>query len=578
MSEMRHLQIPNHFSIEELRRSFDRHYTVGGDTRPVVGISTNHNHVDENTLTHTYGESVSHAGGVPLIIPMTNDLSLIRATLLQCDALVMSGGGDFHSLWWDELPGRQVGKVDHAKDYFDLALITCALELNIPILGICRGLQGLNIVLGGTLIQDLPSQREGFNHNQTATRYEVWHPVQMTPYSRLETIMGVDRVMVNSFHHQAVGDVPTCGVVTATASDGTIEAVDYYPEFNAMGVQWHPEALACSGESDHVKLFEHLVEEAKYYRKAQQIHRQCITLDSHVDTPSLLVGNPCADNELPKVTLKGMVDGGLDIVIMAAYIPQGAPDGFEKALEMLDAIDRWVDETHGNAVIPDSIEAVWRYKEAGKKMVQKAVENGYAIGDDLSLLTQLAERGVKYMTLCHNGDNQICDSAVRSNSTHGGLSPFGREVVREMNRLGIAIDVSHASDDTVRQVLDLSSAPIIASHSSCRALCDHPRNLSDDLLRAIADHNGVVQVCMYHGFIKDESSTILDFVDHIMHAVDVMGAEHVGIGTDFDGGGEVIGCRSTAQMMRITVELLRRGLSDAEITGIWGANLLKTIH
>lgn len=181
------------------------------------------------------------------------------------------------------------------------------------------------------------------------------------------------------------------------------------------------------------------------------------------------------------------------------------------------------------------------------------------------------------MTLCHNGDNLICDSAMKSSQTHGGLSDFGVEVVREMNRLGIAVDVSHASDSTVAQVLEISNRPIIASHSSCRALYNHPRNLPDELLKAIAEKGGVIQLCMYHGFLKEQGATVADFVDHIEHAINIVGADHVGIGTDFDGGGEVIGCRSTSQLLRVTMEMMSRGLAIKQLEGIWGKNLLKVI-
>lgn len=564
------------FSLETLQRDIDK-VNPNSERKPVIGISANHNHLDENRLTHTYGDCIRHAGGIPLMIPQTTDLELLLATLGRCDGLVLSGGCDIHSLWWGEEPAPGVNTIDHLKDYYDLALVKCAIKWNIPILGICRGLQILNVALGGTLIQDLTGRGDVINHNQTASRYEVWHQVHISSDSRLQKILKESKLLVNSFHHQAVGVVAPGGSVCATSSDEVIEAVDYFPEYNALGVQWHPEALACEGESAHRYLFDHLVSEAKLYHHARSFHRHHLTLDSHVDTPSILVGNPCAENLQPKVDYNGMMTGGLDLVFMAAYVAQGSEKPFEQVLEMLEATDAYVAAHREDMKLIDDITTVPDAKGIGQKMVCKAVENGYAIGNDLHKLEELAKRGVKYMTLCHNGDNLICDSAMKSSQTHGGLSDFGVEVVREMNRLGIAVDVSHASDSTVAQVLEISNRPIIASHSSCRTLYNHPRNLPDELLRAIAEKGGVIQLCMYHGFLKEQGATVADFVDHIEHAINIVGADNVGIGTDFDGGGEVIGCRSTSQLLRVTMEMMSRGLAIKQLEDIWGKNLLRVI-
>lgn len=567
------------FSLKQLQEQIDSCNKFLETSKPVIGISTNHNHVDENTLTHTYCDSVKLAGGIPLIIPQTDDIDLLLETLGRCDGLIMSGGGDVHSLWWGEEPHHKVGKVVHNKDFFDLSLIQSALKLNIPVLGICRGLQLLNVALGGTLHQDIQSFVDGaFNHVQTATRYEEWHPVEILSDGRLRSLIGEDRLMVNSFHHQSVNRLADCGTICAKADDGVVEAVDFYPEYNALGVQWHPEALACEGKTKHLEIFKWLVDEAKLFKQARHIHQHIITIDSHVDTPSLLVGNPCGDSDIAKVDYSGMVTGGLDIAFMAAFVAQGSETPYNQMIDMLDATDAYAKESENKIVVLTDTSKAWEYKIKHQKMICKAVENGYAIGDDLSKLEELTSRGVKYITLCHNGDNQICDSGVRSHQTHGGLSDFGKNVVKEMNRLGIAIDVSHAADATVQDVLEISSAPVIASHSSCRAIYDHPRNLSDELMKAIADKGGVVQLCMYHGFLKDKGATVLDFVNHLMHAIDVVGIDYVGIGTDFDGGGEVVGCRKTADLHRITVELLRRGIAINQLSGLWGANLLRVIR
>ena len=219
-------------------------------------------------------------------------------------------------------------------------------------------------------------------------------------------------------------------------------------------------------------------------------------------------------------------------------------------------------------------------KNAGKKAIFLAIENGYAIGKDLGNLSMFKDMGITYITLCHNGSNDICDSA-KGEPEHNGLSPFGREVVKEMNRLGIIIDISHTSAKTVQDVLELSTAPIIASHSSSRALCDHPRNLTDDQIKAIAAKGGVVQVCLYNWFLsKQPNPTILDAVAHINHIVQLVGIDHVGIGTDFDGDDteKLIGCRAANEVINLTIELLRQGYTAEELHKLWGDNLLRVLN
>ena len=186
--------------------------------------------------------------------------------------------------------------------------------------------------------------------------------------------------------------------------------------------------------------------------------------------------------------------------------------------------------------------------------------------------------GVSYMTLCHNGNNGICDSA-KGEPEHNGLSKFGQKVVQEMNRTGIMVDISHASEKTFYDVIRISRAPVIASHSSARALCDHPRNLDDDQLRAIASVKGVVQVCLYEGFLsQSHRPTLKDVIQHIDYMVNLIGDDYVGIGSDFDGGGGIEGCNGSNQMVNITRELLRIGYSFESIKKIWGGNLLRVMQ
>jgi len=189
-----------------------------------------------------------------------------------------------------------------------------------------------------------------------------------------------------------------------------------------------------------------------------------------------------------------------------------------------------------------------------------------------------ARRGVVYITLCHNGDNDICDSA-RGSQTHGGVSDFGAKVIGEMNRLGLMVDLSHAAESSFYDALQISKTPIVCSHSSARALCDHPRNLTDDQMRALAQAGGVCQITLYNGFLKREGqATVLDAMAHLEHAVSVMGIDHVGLGTDFDGDGGVPGLADASELTLFTRQLLRRRFSDADIQKIWGGNFLRVMR
>ena len=186
--------------------------------------------------------------------------------------------------------------------------------------------------------------------------------------------------------------------------------------------------------------------------------------------------------------------------------------------------------------------------------------------------------GIVYITLCHNGDNEICDSA-KGNSEHNGLSMFGCKVVHEMNRQGIMIDLSHASEKTFWDVLALSESPVFTSHSSVKALCNHPRNLSDEQIKALAAQGGVVQLCLYDFFLSQRgSSDIHTVIRHIDYIVNLIGIDYVGIGSDFDGGGGIPGCENASQLINITIELLRKGYSPTDIKKLWGENFLRVLE
>lgn len=552
---------------------------------PRIGI-TAHLSDGVSSVSRGYTEAVRRAGGIPLIIPITEHTDTLYQTLREVDGLILSGGNDVHPYYLgsDALP--QLGAVSPERDRCEMRIIQIAHHLSIPILGICRGMQLLGQVYGAELYQDISTEHTGsnaLNHAPKIPREEYHHRIDPPVRgSRLERIMGEGSHWVNSLHHQALSCVaPPFGVV-ASAPDGIIEAIDAYPELDILAVQWHPEHLAVAGHREHLALFEHIVHRARLYRHARRLHRTIITLDSHTDTPMYF--DDAFDlrySERTRVDLTKMYEGMISTSVMVAYIPQGelSESGHIQArLHTEDRLDRLQhlvaslpSEEIRIATCPDEI-------ARSRHSIITAIENGYALGDQPALLRLYRERyGIAYITLSHNGDNLLCDSARGSQRTHGGLSALGRTFVTEMNRQGILIDISHTSPETVRDVLELSAVPIIASHSSARALCGHARNLSDEEIRAIATRGGVVQVCLYAGFIHEDSSqaSLLDAIDHIDHIVHLVGVEHVGIGSDFDGDGELIGCRTSRELIRLTMELIDRGYTDHEIELIWGGNFLR---
>ena len=205
------------------------------------------------------------------------------------------------------------------------------------------------------------------------------------------------------------------------------------------------------------------------------------------------------------------------------------------------------------------------------------IENGLALEHEVQNVKHFAQRGIVYITLCHNGDNDICDSA-RGCNTHNGVSAFGEKVIKEMNDCGIMVDLSHGGEKSFYDALEISRTPIVCSHSNCKALCDVPRNLTDDQLRALAKHGGVAQTTLYHGFLcKEGEASILDAIKHLEHAISIMGIDHVGLGSDFDGDGGVKGIADASELINFTLQLLRRKYSERDIAKIWGGNWLRVM-
>lgn len=572
---------------------------------PLIGISGNFRDGD-CTLAAGYYRSLVEAGATPVIIPPYSDIELLVSLVKKLDGVVLSGGADIDPDYLEELPIDGID-INPERDKPELILIKLLIDRHVPILGICRGMQMLSAALGGKLYQDIYTQHnvDCICHSQKIARGLTSHSVNIQKDTLLYSIMNTDCLDVNSFHHQAVKSVPKGFVVSAVAQDGIIEAmesVDYQP---ILGVQWHPECMLAEGNKIMMPLFEWLVNEAALYSRAKKFHSSYLTLDSHCDSPMFFdcgahfnVKNPGIEVEYayvgedspdgsatfsynPLVDIHKMDEGGLDAVFMVAYLRQLERDADSlkaaatKADRILNLIVERISECNGKAAIAILPDQLYQNKSAGVKSVVLGIENGYAIAKDISNIAKYRDKGVAYMTLCHNGDNDICDSA-RGNIEHNGLSSFGREVVAEMNRVGMMIDLSHASEKTFYDVLECSNVPVICSHSSSRLLCDHPRNLTDNQMRALAAKGGVAQVCLYSGFLKKGGgATVDDAVKHIVHMVDVMGIDSVGIGSDFDGGGGLPGLEDASRFNSLTRRLMREGFSDDDLSKIWGRNFIR---
>jgi len=555
--------------------------------RPVVAITTNYGGGDAS-LRDAYYKQVVAAGGVPLLMPPVADSDVIINSLERADALLLTGGADFNPLWAGEQPSPRLHGINAERDEAELLACRLAYDRMMPILGICRGCQTIALALGGHVAQDIAPKPDGIRHSQDTDRSEPTHGIRIEAATTLAGIYG-EAMNVNSFHHQAVDNAGEKLHATAWATDGTIEAIESSEHRAIMGVQWHPEWLGDDGR----RLFGWLVEEARLYSEAVAIHRSAITLDSHCDTPMFFpegIDFSQRDDRI-LVDLHKMALGRQDVATMVAYLPQPkpgeefadiAPLPVESPREYADLIFDKIETIvgqHDDVMAMARTEADIRANKAeGRRSIMIGIENGLALDGQIANVEHFARRGIVYITLCHNGDNDICDSA-RGTATWGGLSPFGREVVAEMNRLGVMIDLSHAAESSFYDAIEASAKPCVCSHSNCKSLCDVPRNLSDEQLRAIARQGGVVQTTLYAGFLRTEGEvSVTDAIDHLDHCVQIMGIDHVGLGTDFDGDGGVCGLAHSGELLNFTLHLLRRRYSEADIRQIWGGNWLRVLE
>ncbi len=330
--------------------------------------------------------------------------------------------------------------------------------------------------------------------------------------------------------------------------------------------------------------------ESQLIIRARDIHDRVITLDTHVDinTDNFTPENNYTSDLDTQVTLPKIEAGGLDVVWFIVYTGQGPLDeegyaaAYANAIDKFDAIHRLADEIApdriGIALTSDDVREI---AAGGRKVAMIGIENAYPVGLDLARIEEFHSRGGRYMSLAHNGHSQFSDSQTgeaENEFLHGGLSELGRQAVAEMNRLGIMVDISHPSAEAISQMLDISTAPVIASHSSARALTDHSRNLSDELLLRVRENGGVVQTVALGAYVSDTPpATVADLVDHIDYMVDLIGIEHVGISSDFDGGGGIEGWNDASETFNVTLELVRRGYSEEEIDMLWSGNLLRVL-
>lgn len=552
--------------------------------QPIIGLTANYEGVDA-TLRDRYYKQVVAAGGTPVIIPPIADKEVLVNTLRHLDGLILTGGGDHNPLWSGEEPSPKLHNINRERDLAELMLTRLAYNRQIPMLGICRGIQTLAIALGGKVEQDITAT---IKHSQDADRSEPTHSVSLVKDSTLYNIYEAKRIFVNSFHHQAVSEPGERFRVTAKSSDGIIEAIESNEYKSILGVQWHPEWLGAEGG----KIFGWLIGKANEFYEAKRLHKRILTLDTHCDTPMFFPQGIHFDQRDPRilVDLHKMTDGQQDAVTMVAYLPQPKlGESFSSKVDfpvtgptqyadlIFDKIETIVNENSAYLSIARTPVDLYNDKRNGRKSIMLGIENGLALDHNIANVKHFAQRGIVYITLCHNGDNDICDSA-RGCNTHHGVSAFGEEVIKEMNRLGIMVDLSHGGEESFYDALEISKQPIVCSHSSCKALCDVPRNLTDEQLRALAAKGGVAHTTLYHGFLrKTGEADIMDAIAHLEHAIQVMGIDHVGLGTDFDGDGGIRGLADSSELINFTIQLLRRKYSECDIAKIWGGNWLRVM-
>jgi membrane dipeptidase len=368
-------------------------------------------------------------------------------------------------------------------------------------------------------------------------------------------------------------------------------------------------------------------------KKVKEIHEKALTVDTHCDTPMAMLSDNFdigIKNSPPqsRVDFPRMKEGGLDAMFFAAFTGQrertaeNTQKAYNQANDMIDAVYAACEKYSEMAEVALKSKDALLLEKQGKRAIYVGMENGFPIGTDINRVEEFYNRGVRYVTLCHSSNNDICDSSTdKKGAEHNGLSKFGKKVVKKMNAKGMIVDVSHISDKSFYDVVKLSKTPVIASHSSVRSIAHHNRNMNDEMIKALAENGGVIQICLLDSYIKDPDRTTIryqkekelrviwetkydsmtdegkaalrtewrslgekypktlptvsDYVDHIDYVKNLVGVEYVGIGSDFDGGGGIDGCADVSEMPNITKEMLIRGYTQEEINKVWGGNFFR---
>ena len=574
--------------LEQLYTQTDDAQRPAVGEKPLIGISLGYSD-KKNSVNNTYINSVLMNGGVPYLIPVTDDVEVLRQIVAQLDGIIFTGGEDFAPAYYGKEEHEKLGEVNVTRDTYDLTLFKLATDRNIPTLGICRGLQLINVGMGGTLYQDLPAEKPSdINHRQQEEGTVPTHGVSVVEGSMMHQILGEKDIQVNTFHHQAIDKLAPGLKIVGWSNDSVPELIEAYPHRQIIGTQFHPEIFTANGDALMGKLFKFLVNKADTFKMAKDIHTRILSVDTHTDTPLWFTrGNfSVGMRKGNQVSIQKMEEGKLDAQFLAVFLAQKERDeasskkAVEKCHKMIEGIYADVAKYKDNCGIALTEEDALRLKAEGKKAFFIGIENGYGIGKDIKNVKKYKDMGVQYMTLSHSYDNDICSSSTNTEDASKGLTAFGREVVKEMNKVGMMIDISHVSESTFWDVMKLSKDPVFASHSSVKALCNSDRNLTDEQLRALAKNGGVIQICIYGGYLNKnpKAASVDDVVNHIDHAVKVAGIDHVGIGSDFDGGGGVLGCAGDNDMINITVKLIEKGYSEEDIRKIWGGNFFRVMN
>ncbi len=380
----------------------------------------------------------------------------------------------------------------------------------------------------------------------------------------------------------------------------------------------------------------HSAEAKDLEKKIKRIHNSALTVDTHCDTPMAFLNDKLdigKKNKAPesRVDFPRMKEGGLDAIFFAAFTgqkertPENTEEAYNLAYRMIDSTYAVCNKYSKVAEVATKSSDAKRIEKTGRRAIYIGMENGFPIGSQLSRVEEFYNKGVRYITLSHSKNNEICDSSSdKKGAEHNGLSPFGKEVVNKMNQLGMIVDVSHVSDKSFFDVIELSKVPVIASHSSVRSIAHHHRNMTDEMIIKLAEKGGVIQICLLDVYIKDPDTTtvryqkeqeiraifnstydsmsdaekaevrvrwndmkkkyprdlptVSDCVDHIDYVKNLVGIDYVGIGSDFDGGGGIDGCADVSEFPTITREMLKRGYTPQEIKKVWGGNFFRVFR